>query len=224
MKINSSYVVLVVLCLFNSSVLYSQKKAGPYIMPGISILNLITDASVSVADTAFPDADFLVSNASTFSFNVGYFLNEKYSLDIQLGLPPSSDITGGGTIEGLAVGNFTFAPVALTINRHFNASNRLGFLLGAGVNYTYIQRTEGILVDELSIGDFVSPVVKAGININLSERISLIGNVMAVWGNTTTTGFLNPAVPQLGGAPFTTEIELRPLIIQTGLRIKLFRK
>ena len=75
-------------------------------------------------------------------------------------------------------------------------------------------------MDELDIGNFVSPVVKAGFTIDLTDRFSLVGNVIGVWGKTTTTGFLNPAIPQIGGAPFITEIDLRPIIFQSGLRIK----
>ena len=220
MKNYSSYSLLLVLCLLSSSMLQAQKKSGFYVMPGLSILNLITDANVTVGDTAFPDADFVVSDATTFSFNVGYFINENYSLDLQLGLPPSSDIFGSGTIEGFEIGNFTYAPTALTINRHFKVARRLDFFLGAGISYTFIQDVEGVLVDELNIENFISPVVKAGFNIDLSDRFSLVGNVVGVWGRTTTTGFLNPAIPQIGGAPFTTEIDLRPIIFQSGLRIK----
>ena len=70
---------------------------------------------------------------SRWGLGIGYFVTPDVSLLALLGVPPTTTLTGQGTLSGLTLGKVTYGPSMLTANYHFRQFGAFQPFLGAGV-------------------------------------------------------------------------------------------
>ena len=208
-------ITMILSCL--GSILFGQANKF-YVNPSFTQINFDVSSTDDIAGSNFKDL-YSLSNSKTLGFSIGYYLNDRIALDMILGVPPSTDIIGQKEIEGLPIGSIKYAPMILTINYKAFNINRLGVIVGAGINYTYILDEKDGAIEDLQVDNFLDPVLKAGLDFRLSNKISLAINMLKIInGSTTVSGKVGPNVPELAGAPTISEIILNPIAAQIGVK------
>jgi len=81
-------------------------------------------SSLSMSDTVIPEVD------------ISYFFTKNIAVELDLGVPPRSSITGTGLLAGLPVGKASALPPTLTFQYHFTDLGAFKPYVGLGVNYT----------------------------------------------------------------------------------------
>jgi outer membrane protein len=73
-----------------------------------------------------------------------------------LGVPPTTTLTGQGSLSGLTLGKVTYGPSMLVANYHFRQFGAFQSLLGAGVTYTVVFGTEDDAIANLRVNNSAS--------------------------------------------------------------------
>jgi len=82
-----------------------------------------------------------ISDETTFAFDIGYQISPFWSVTFSAGVPPRLDLDGTGIFEGASYGTTLFAPIALTVQRHFYVTRKASIYVGAGINYNVMQQS-----------------------------------------------------------------------------------
>ena len=120
----------------------AEPTSGFYVNLGVAGLLFDTDASISAAGRPLPGSNLHASNNVTLGFGIGYFVTPDVSLLALLGVPPTTTLTGQGTLSGLTLGKVTYGPSMLTANYHFRQFGAFQPFLGAGLAYTIVFGTQ----------------------------------------------------------------------------------
>src|SRR5262245_45822729 len=78
--------------------------SGFYVDVGLAGLRFDTDASIKAAGNQLPGSNLRASNNVTLGLGIGYFVTPDVSLLAVLGVPPTTTLTGQGTLSGLTLG------------------------------------------------------------------------------------------------------------------------
>lgn len=155
---------------------------------------------VSVNDTVVPELD------------ITYFLTKNIAVELILGTTPHN-IRAGGSIAGLGpVGRAWLLPPTLTLQYHFDLTDRIKPYVGAGVNYTvfYKQKARGVF-SSLDVENSFGLALQAGVDIMLDRHWGLNFDVKKI--------FLEPnvkaTIPNVGLV--TGKVKLDPWLIGTGV-------
>lgn len=188
-----------------------------YINPNLTQISFNPTSAVDIAGLGFENL-FSISDSKTLGISFGYYLTNNIAIDLILGAPPTTNITGQNEIEGLTIGSIKYAPLILTLDITPIRIGRLKFLIGGGINYTYILEEIDGAVEELQVENFYDPVLKLGIDIRLGDKLSISANMMKILkGSTSVSGMVGLNVPELGGAPTFSDIILNPTATQIGI-------
>ena len=173
-------------------------------------------ATISAAGTEIPGAGASLTDDVSVALGLGYFLTPSISLEAIIGAPPTTTITGTGPLDGLKVGDVTYGPAMLVANYTFRQLGRFQPLLGAGVSYTRIFDADGDAIDNLKVDDAMGGLVRIGFNYMVNDHEGLFMTVQKLFVDTSISGTVDPAIPGLGGAPASADIDLDPVIIFAG--------
>lgn len=211
---NTILLALIISCF--GSVLCGQANKF-YINPNYTQIKFDATSKVDIAGFGFKNV-FSLSESQTIGFSFGYYLTNNIAIDLVLGAPPTTNITGQNEIEGLTIGSIKYAPLILTLDITPIRIGRLKVLIGGGINYTYILEEIDSAVEELQVENFYDPVLKLGIDIRLGDKLSISANMMKILkGSTSVSGMVGLNVPELGGAPTFSDIILNPTATQIGI-------
>jgi outer membrane protein len=169
-----------------------------------------TSASLKVNGVSVPGGDAKASNNGAAVFGVIFHFTPVWSVELALGLPPTSTLTGTGTLASAgALGKVEYGPAVLSVRRSFFTGSKVQPYIGAGVNYTLALNSKDAFVQGLHVKSAGGPVLQIGCEVPISTHVSFVLDMKKVWLRTTATGTL----PAFGGAPATAEVRLNPLII-----------
>ncbi|MEH3118909.1 MAG: outer membrane beta-barrel protein [Methylorubrum populi] len=188
-----------------------------YVQAGLASVNFYERARVSAFGTEIPGARARVGDGETFALGVGYFFTPNISAIGIIGYPPTTTISGTGAIAGLTAGRVQYGPAVAALNYHFRNFGAFQPFVGVGVNYTLIFDTTDGDIQRLKVNNALGPVLRVGFDYMLTDKLGLFFSYNKVFVGTKLKGFLNPAIPGLGGARVTGKIDLDPAILHTGL-------
>jgi outer membrane protein len=129
------------------------------IRAGASYVNPISDNSEIVS----------VESATSMTFNVSYMMTDVWALELLAAYPFKHDIE---LLDGTKVASTKQLPPTLSIQYHFNPTEKFQPYLGLGINYTnfFSTKTTGPLVDsELSLDDSWGLAGQIGFDMLLND-------------------------------------------------------
>lgn len=206
----------VAIALSVTSAAHADDTGRWYIQAGPAGISFNESTSLSVAGTTVPGAGSKVSSEATLALGVGYFITDAISVVGLGGIPPTSQISGEGSIAGLNPGKIQYAPFVVAANYHFNKSGRFQPFVGVGATYTYILDEKAGDIENLKAKNAFGPVLRVGFDYMIDDHHGAFFSAQKLFVDSTVTGTVASRVPGLGGAPVSAKIDLDPVILHAG--------
>jgi outer membrane protein len=193
----------------------SQAAIGPdtsrwTIRGGITSLSLADRIELEVGGAPFPGADLSTYEHATPTVQIGYFVLPNVAVNAMLGIPPTINVHGGGSIGALPqLGEVTYGPMALTAQYHPLRSGRIRPWVGAGLSYMIVFGTEDGAFQDLEVGNDLGWVFEAGSDFMITSRWSLFAEAKKALLRPTATG-------TFAGAPVVGKTRLDPWAFTIG--------
>ncbi len=162
------------------------------------------------------DAD--ISTAVVPEFDITYFLNSNWSLELILATT-NHDVSAINTAVGnIDLGDVWLLPPTLTFQYHFTSMSNFRPYLGAGLNYTiFYGADEGTVADNVDYDNAVGFAFQAGIDYMLNDRWFINADVKKILLNTDATVNATSAL----GATVGADVDIDPWVFGIGIGIKL---
>ncbi|KGQ35480.1 membrane protein [Gallibacterium anatis] len=183
-------------------------QAGEFFVRGGPILAVPNTATHNYAGNAL-DYNFDVNSNAQLGLTGTYMITDNLGVELLAATPFSHEIKLGGS----TIAKTKHLPPSLYLQYYFlNADAPARPYVGAGINYTTFfseqEKLDGL--SNLKLKDSWGPVVNAGIDINLTDKLFL--NTSVWWAKIKTK-----ATFDLGGQPQEARVTLAPTIFFVGL-------
>lgn len=168
-------------------------------------------SDVTLGGGPVPGSDVSIDDVSSLTVDVGYFFTPNVAGNLFLGVPPTAEIEGAGSIAALGtLAEVDFGPVILSAQYHFNSSGPVHPYLGLGVGrIVFLNKSDGALTS-FDIDDSWAPAVQAGVRYDLNPAWMLNADVRYVPFSADASG-------SLGGAPVRATLDIKPILANVGL-------
>lgn len=186
---------------------------------GAAYVGFDAKSSVAVAGAPVPGGSIEVENNTALAFEVGYHLTDRWALRLAFGVPPTTTLSTGGTLNSFVppltgtLGSVKYGPAVASVTWTFAEFGVLRPYVGAGVNYTYVFDTTDGDIGNLRVNSAWGSALQAGFDVAIDRDWSIFVDVRKVFVKTTATG----TIPALGGPPASADVTLNPLIVQVGV-------
>lgn len=178
---------------------------------GLTSLTLADKLDLMVGGAPFPGAGLSTFEHQTPSVQIGRFLTRNIAVNATLGLPPTIDIYGAGSIGALPkLGEVTYGPALLTLQYHPTRSGRVRPYAGVGASYMIVFDTKDGAFQDLRIDDDVALAFEAGTEIMVDQRTAIFADVKKALLRPKTYG-------SFGGALVEGQTRLDPWAFSGGL-------
>ncbi|KGQ56086.1 membrane protein [Gallibacterium anatis str. Avicor] len=197
-------------------------QAGEFFVRGGPILAVPNTATHNYAGNAL-DYNFDVNSNAQLGLTGTYMITDNLGVELLAATPFSHEISLGNDLgdgdTGYTIGKTKHLPPSLYLQYYFlNADAPARPYVGAGINYTKFfdekfngtLAGKGIKATNLKLKDSWGPVVNAGIDINITDKLFL--NTSVWWAKIKTK-----ATFDLGGQPQEARVTLDPTIFFVGL-------
>ncbi len=165
--------------------------------------------SISVGGLAIPGAGIDITNDTTLSFDVSYFLSPSLAINFFGGFPASADLTGEDSVEGLRVGETKYGPAALSLQYHFATDSEFSPYVGIGVARLLFMDEQGNALTDFDIEDAWAPAIQVGLRYQVNQNWLANFDLRYIPFETDISG-------GLGGAPVDAKISVDPIILNAG--------
>ena len=185
-----------------------------------------------------PEAGFELENSDTAEFKFDYLVNDNVSLGLIVGVPPTFDIKGKGSLlnNNLHLDNFSkvgdvkvYSPVVTGKYTFGAVNNKLRPYVGAGFMYAHFSNfkldsavvsdtaSKGISIRNVKIDDAVAPVAFIGADYNITKNWFATASVSYV--HLSTNAKLDVASNATGATLVTgrSKIEINPIVTYLGV-------
>jgi outer membrane protein len=181
---------------------------------GATTLSLADRVDLSVGGAPFPGADLSTFEHHTPTVQIGYFVTPHFAVNATLGIPPTIDIYGGGTIGALPkLGRVTYGPMALTAQYHPIRTGRIRPYVGAGLSYMIVFDTDDGAFQDLEVDNDLGWAFEAGIDFMIAQRWSLFVDAKKALLRPMSTGTFN-------GLPVAGDTRLDPWAFTAGAAVR----
>lgn len=169
------------------------------------------------ADIETIGGDASISTAVVPEFDISYFFDENWSLELILATT-KHDVEAVGTAAGdLDLGHVWLLPPTLTGQYHFTGGDFIPYV-GAGLNLTLFYGVdEGPVADDVDYDTSVGYVLQGGFDFMLNDKWFLNLDVKKLFLNTDATVNATTAL----GATVGADVDINPWIIGFGVGVKL---
>ncbi|HEY5364747.1 MAG TPA: OmpW family outer membrane protein [Aestuariivirga sp.] len=172
------------------------KIGGSYVMPD-SNGTLLFGGRIPVTVTA--------GNAFTGSIEAGRFLNDRFSVSLSAGIPPSHEIFINGVDQNSTL---TMGAFAVDGQFHLVNSDKFDAYVGGGLAYNVYFSTTNPGITSANNG--FAPVLQAGVEYKANNTFGLFVDVKKEFFTTT----INYIVPAL-----SFQERLDPLVVTAGVAV-----
>jgi len=148
---------------------------------GLTSLSLADEVSLSVAGSPYPGAGLSTYEHWTPTVQIGRFLTNNIAVNLTVGIPPSIDVYGAGSIGALPkLGHITYGPATLTLQYHFTRSGRIRPYIGAGAGYMIVFGTKDGAFENLRVDNDLGAAFEAGTDFMITNRVGIFADVKKV--------------------------------------------
>jgi outer membrane protein W len=181
---------------------------------GATMLTLADKADISVGGAALPGTELRTNEHFTPAFQIGRFLTQNIAVSATLGVPPTIDIYGGGSLALLPkLGRTTYGPTAFTLQYHPLRSGRIRPYVGIGASYMIVFKATGGAFEGLQISDDLAPAFEAGADLMATNNWGIFVDVKKA--------FLRPtAFGSFGGNAVVAKTQLDPWVFSSGVSLR----
>jgi len=181
------------------------------IRAGVTFLRLADKVDLNVGGAPYPGTALSTKWHATPTIQVGRFLTPHVALNLTLGLPPTIDVYGGGSIAALPkLGKVTYGPVALTAQYHLVRSGVVRPYVGAGAAYMIVFKTKDGAFQNLRVTNDLGPIFEAGTDIMFRKDVGVFLDAKKALLRPRTTG-------SFFGAPVEGKTRLDPWALSAGV-------
>lgn len=189
----------------------AQAQTSPWTLRlGVAHVDFSTKADVSVNGVPVPGADASASSNDTLGVEVSYDLSPRWKARFLAGIPPTTTLTGQGTLAGVGeLGKVTYGPAVLTATFDLIDTGPIRPYVGAGVNYTIVFRSKDGFISNLDVRSAFGSVAEVGVEWSLDPVWSVSLDARKIFLKTKADGVL----PAMGGAAAHADVRLDPLVV-----------
>lgn len=190
-----------------------QNGSRWWVRAGAAWVDFDENVGLSAGGASVPGANAKVKNNATFLVETGYRFYSDWSVGLTVGYPPTTTLTGTGTVSAVGkVGEVKYAPAALTLQYQITGLQKYNLFpyVGAGVTYVKIFSSTDGNVSNFHADSAWGRLLQAGLEYKISENMGIFLDVKKFFVSTTATGNLGPA-------PVTAAVRLDPLVTTLGL-------
>jgi len=176
-------------------------------------------ASVSVAGTTFPGGNVGVQDNTALAFEIGYALDDRWTVRLALGVPPTTTFSAAGSLKGMVppltgtLGKVTYGPAVLSATYKLGSFGAVQPYVGAGINYTHVFSSNDGDIAGLKVDSAFGTALQAGLDIPLDKSWGLFLDIRKIYVRTTANG----SIPAFGGPAAKADVTLDPTIVHAGL-------
>lgn len=175
-------------------------------------------STVEVAGGPVPGGFIKVKDNTALAFEVGYRATDRWTLRMAFGVPPTTTLSTGGTLNTLVppltgtLGKIKYGPAVASATWSLGEFGVFRPYVGAGVNYTHVFETNDGDIGGLRVKSAWGSALQAGFDVAIDRDWSVFVDARKIFIKTTATG----TVPALGGPPAKANVKLDPLIVHIG--------
>ncbi len=178
---------------------------------GLTSLRLADKLDLEVGGAPFPGAGKSTFEHQTLTVQIGRFLTPHVAVNATLGLPPTVDVYGAGSIGALPkLGEVTYGPMAVTVQYHLTRSGRFRPYVGAGLSYMIVFGTEDGAFEDLEVENDLGWALEAGADLMINQRWAIFADVKRAHLRPKATG-------TFAGALVECESKLDPWAFSGGI-------
>lgn len=171
----------------------------------------------TVAGFDLPGAGVALGSHGSLTTELGWRFDPFWSLSLLSGTPPTAELEGRGSFAPYGrLSKVTYGSVMLGLQLHplGQRGGRFDPYIGGGLDYTFILNTSGGAMPELKVTPDFGPILQAGFDFALTDRLSLYADVRKIWLDFAAKGSI--ATP-VGALPVRTSVTPDPLLVSLGL-------
>lgn len=185
---------------------------------GIAAVRFHTATTLSVGGAPAPGADVGAGNNTAAVLELGYGFAPRWATRVAIGAPPTTTLSGGGSLQGApgltgTLGKVKYGPLQMTLTYDLWSSNAFSLYAGGGLTYVRIFGTSDGDVANLKVASKWGSVLQVGGEMPLSGGWVAFVDVRKLYLKTHATG----NVTAFGGAPASLALKLNPVITTAGL-------
>lgn len=181
-----------------------------FVRVGVGGLFFDSGTAIQLGNVPLPFANATADDNWTVVFDIGYYLTPNISIALTGGYPPTTSLTGQGSIATLGVlGQTTYGPAALTAQYHFNQFGAFQPYVGAGIAYAIIFNADDGAVKNLKVNGAPAFVLQAGAEYAFDQHWGVFADVKKLFLEVDASGIV-------GGLPVQADVRLDPLIVSFG--------
>lgn len=192
------------------------KASHPFFVRlGYGYTSYQTSGRASILGMPVENARIAFGGESLGLIEAGWRFHPSWSVSVLSGLPPTASLYGRGAFADYALlRKVSYGTVVAGVQYHPFGPGRIDPYLGVGLDYTFIRRTYGGSMSELRVANSFGPVLQGGVELRLTERLSLYADVRKVWLSFDAKGTVPSPV---GPLPVRVRVEPDPLTASFGL-------
>jgi outer membrane protein len=188
------------------------REAGDIsIKAGLAAIRFDSSADVEIGGTPVDGGSLSLSNGTTASFEVEYFLSPAISASVNFGIPMETTVTGEGTLGPAGeAGRVNYGIGAATLRYHVDTGIGLSPYVGVGLGHLFIfGETDGALTN-FDVDSAWAPVFQGGADFGITKTLGLYANVSYAPLKTDGRG-------EIFSAPASAQVTLNPTVVQGGV-------
>jgi len=167
--------------------------------------------NITLAGGPVPGSNVRIGDATSVTFDIGYFFTANVAANLFLGVPATAIIDGTGSIEPLGtLAKVNYGPIILSAQYHFNNLGKVHPYLGVGVGRIVFLNEKDRTLADFSIDDSWAPAAQLGVRYELGAAWMLNADVRYVPFSTHAAGLL-------GGAPVRSSLDIDPILTSVGV-------
>ena len=185
---------------------------------GPALVAFDASASVDVAGSTVPGANVAVKDNTTLALDIGYALDDRWTIRAAIGVPPTTTLSADGSLKGFVpplsgtLGRVKYGPAVLSATWKIGEFGIFHPYVGAGLNYTHVFSSKDGDIAGLKVKSAFGGALQVGVDVPVDRTWGLFLDVRKIYVKTTATG----TVPGLGGPPAKASVTLNPMVVHVG--------
>lgn len=191
---------------------YAQERESRYFVNvGPAHIQLADEASISIGGTVVPGGGIETEDQVTGVIEFGRTFGENWSASVTVGIPPTTEVDGAGSLAPAGqLGEITYGPMTVAVQRRFNSGGRVQPFVGAGAVFFHVFDTEDGALQDIEVETSFGPMVQAGAHIRVGDNWGVFIDARYAVVEVDVTASLGPT-------PVEANVDIDPLVLVIGL-------